>query len=397
MVVLRALGDHVEENSQSHSKPSSRGKVATNQNSKSASVFSSTTIHAPLSRLAERSVSQLTPGSLVPNVTDSPISSTDQDGTLTNVTDLSLQTNGPTKFDATNSADSEHLEYLLLSQEGYQEHHSEVTQCKFSTSSGYLIASGDIEGVIKIWSAGPPGPPHTLTTFISNSPVTSLEWMPNSDTNFIYGTTSGNVRVCDQLQRKTTCDIDVTSDQSMDYGHVQRQACSIQQISVSPSGSTLAASISLDNKYSVQGSGPHDTNNHEGSLVLYDLRTSIRLREYEFGKSLLPASTMGSNFETVITSLTFNHNSQLLITGGNDGKIRIFDLRKRGDCISSWAVGSNDSKHSSILTIHPSVDDTSIYTLSKDGYFSTWSIVQTSQKMFGALIEDPYFTSGKLF
>ena len=34
----------------------------------------------------------------------------------------------------------ERLAYLLLGQEEYQEHHSEVTQCKFS-SSGYSIAS----------------------------------------------------------------------------------------------------------------------------------------------------------------------------------------------------------------------------------------------------------------
>ena len=34
----------------------------------------------------------------------------------------------------------ERLAYLLLGQEEYQEHHSEVTQCKFS-SSGYCIAS----------------------------------------------------------------------------------------------------------------------------------------------------------------------------------------------------------------------------------------------------------------
>ena len=104
---------------------------------------------------------------------------------------------------------------------------------------------------------------------------------------------------------------------------------------------------------------------------------------------------MSHNFSNIVTSLTFNHNSQILTTGSSDGKIRIFDLRKRGECISSWTVGPNDAKCSPIITLQRSEDDTSIYTLSEDGYFSTWSIVQTSQKIFGAQIDDPYFTSGK--
>ena len=135
-------------------------------------------------------------------------------------------------------------------------------------------------------------------------------------------------------------------------------------------------------------------NNKDGSLVLYDIRTSTRLDEYDFSQSLLRASNMSSSFSNVVTSLAFNHNSQILTTGSSDGKIRIFDLRKGGDCISSWTVSSGDNKLSPIKTIQPSCDDTSIFSLSEDGYFSKWSIVQTSQKLFGAKIEDPYFSSG---
>ena len=300
------------------------------------------------------------------------------------------------KLDFVNGEDNEQLEYLLLSQEEYLEHHSEVTQCRFSSSSGYLIASGDVEGVIKIWSAGPPGPPHTVATFISNSSVTSLEWMPNSDSNFIYGTTSGNIRICDQSQRKTTCDINVNTDQYLAYANSQGHdnSLSIEQIAISTSGTCLAASICSKSKYKVNSNMSSNTGIHDGSLVLYDLRTSTRLDEYDFSNSLLRASNMSTNFANVITSLTFNHNSQILTTGSSDGKVRIFDLRKRGDCISSWSVSTNDATCSPIVTLHPSIDDTSIYTLSEDGCFSVWSIVQTSRKVFGGQIEDEYFTSG---
>ncbi len=77
----------------------------------------------------------------------------------------------------------------------------------------------------------------------------------------------------------------------------------------------------------------------------------------------------------------------------SDGKVRIFDLRKR-DCISSWSLKAAASeKTSSILTLQMSSDETSIYALSSDGQFSAWSFIQTSQKMFEVQLNDPYFSS----
>ena len=38
----------------------------------------------------------------------------------------------------------------------------------------------------------------------------------------------------------------------------------------------------------------------------------------------------------------FNHNSQMCIASGSDGKVRIFDLRRRqGECIASWNVSDH--------------------------------------------------------
>lgn len=68
------------------------------------------------------------------------------------------------------------LAYLLLGQEDYKEHNSEVTQCRFSGSrciigkknlvntfnfretwlfSSFYTGSCDIDGVVKVWSAAP--------------------------------------------------------------------------------------------------------------------------------------------------------------------------------------------------------------------------------------------------
>ena len=42
---------------------------------------------------------------------------------------------------------------------------------------------------------------------------------------------------------------------------------------------------------------------------------------------------------TEVTSCVFNHNSQMCVASGSDGKVRIFDLRRRqGECIGSWSV-----------------------------------------------------------
>ena len=61
---------------------------------------------------------------------------------------------------------------MYIGQEEYFEHKSEVTQCKFS-SEGYNIASCDVDGVVKVWSASP-GPPNTYATFVSQVGVSAL-------------------------------------------------------------------------------------------------------------------------------------------------------------------------------------------------------------------------------
>ena len=80
----------------------------------------------------------------------------------------------------------------------------------------------------------------------------------------------------------------------------------------------------------------------------------------------------------------------MVTTGATDGKIRIFDLRRR-DCISSWTAASSSSSadgsssapasSSAVTTLHPSHDDTSVYTMTEDGVVSHWSLVQTGQKL----------------
>lgn len=269
-----------------------------------------------------------------------PVKRVSQKSSAVNLSSLSLSESG-----SNNSTGGERMAYLLLGQEEYGEHHSEVTQCKFS-SSGYLMASGDVDGVVKIWSASP-GAPQTLATFISQSAITSLDWVANSERHFVYGTNTGTVRLCDKDERKATAELGT------------EESANVQQVACSPNGSLCAVATT--------------------KLALIDLKSCTPV-ELDMTSNTMSLSC--------VTTCVFNHNSQMIITGNSDGKVRIYDLRKR-DCIASWSV--QDSATLPVLTLQMSHDETSIYALAANGNFSSWSFIQTSQKLFDYQLEDPYF------
>ncbi len=266
--------------------------------------------------------------------------------------------------EAENTSKNEHkLAYLLLGQEEYLEHHSEVTQCRFS-ASGFTIASSDVDGVVKIWSASP-GQPQTLATFVSQSGVSALDWFPNSERKLIFGTMSGSVRICDKEERKFAHEFNVFNSENQSHASLEENHC-IKQLTCHHSNLVAIAT---------------ESKSEGGALMLYDLNAMKMLE-----KDIMSKTSLSCSVEDTITvnSCVFNHNAQMIIAGSTDGKIRIFDLRKR-DVISSWSLDSP------ALTVQMSSDETSIYALSSEGSFSAWSFIQTSQKLFGANVEDNYF------
>ncbi|CAF0857200.1 unnamed protein product [Brachionus calyciflorus] len=102
------------------------------------------------------------------------------------------------KFDDTqeNTEDS----YLVLSQNDYKEHTTEVIFCKFSYDGKY-IASIDSEGIVKIWLAENESTP-IITTIVTKTLVVSIEW-ERRNSNIIYiGLKSNAVKIYDLLMRK---------------------------------------------------------------------------------------------------------------------------------------------------------------------------------------------------
>ncbi len=76
----------------------------------------------------------------------------------------------------------------------------------------------------------------------------------------------------------------------------------------------------------------------------------------------------------------------MALTSGSDGKVRIFDVRRR-DCLSSWTVASSPSS-AAVAGVALSQDETAVYALTADGVFSAWSVYQVRDRdSFFCLIE----------
>ena len=82
--------------------------------------------------------------------------------------------------------------------------------------------------------------------------------------------------------------------------------------------------------------------------MLYDIKSGSYIERDLTGS--LSGSVAG--IVPLMTASLFNHNSQMLITGATDAKIRIFDLRKR-ECIASWSVAADTElgSQSSVLSL----------------------------------------------
>ena len=176
------------------------------------------------------------------------------------------------------------------------------------------------------------------------------------------------MRVCDKDERKLNAEITL---QDANPGIIKQVACS-----------------TTGNLCAVASESKED--NVDGVLMLYDLKAQKPV-EANLTKTL--TSGLGPTAASV-TSCVFNHNAQMIITGNSDGKVRIFDLRKR-DCISSWSLTQNSN--SQVLTLQMSADETTIYALSTEGTFSAWSFIQTSQKLFEHKLDDPYFINKDVY
>jgi len=102
----------------------------------------------------------------------------------------------------------------------------------------------------------------------------------------------------------------------------------------------------------------------QGALSVWDLQTGQQKCEL----CLDP-------FPVCVHCLSYNHNGSLLVTGGADGMIRLFDSHN-SDCLVGWHAHS-----SNVIDVIFSADETSIYSLGGDGKLCVWDINKVSLKI----------------
>uniref|UniRef100_T1IIU8 WD repeat-containing protein 91 n=1 Tax=Strigamia maritima TaxID=126957 RepID=T1IIU8_STRMM len=248
--------------------------------------------------------------------------------------------------------DSKKSPLLLLSQEDYTEHQSAITHCKFN-ESGSLIASSDIDGVIKIWKPSPS--PLTLATVISKSSVLSLEWTPKHERFLLFGNRTGIIRLYDTQEKKTMWEIGMDGNSPLKDQKIVNLACS-------PLESYFVSSTAV--KFNTVGFDETMLLPLSGNLILWDMKKTKLLKQLNL-----------KDDSSVVNCSLFNHNGQLLIVGDTRGNISIFDMRNY-ECIAQWKAHSGETH-----TIELSSSETTCYSMGSEGKFCQWNINNTGQKV----------------
>ncbi|XP_064600272.1 WD repeat-containing protein 91-like isoform X2 [Liolophura sinensis] len=238
--------------------------------------------------------------------------------------------------------------FLLLSQEEYSEHHSTISNCSFSITGQYIVSS-DVDGVVKVWTWSPQ--PVTRATIMSKSSFLSLSWTSKTDRLLLLGNKSGNVKLFDVKDIKTICDV------SMDpaYPRVISLCCN-------PAGSQFVCSASADKSKS--SSAGEVSSGRVGRLSVWELKSMKMNGTLPIGPS--PSS---------VNCTCYNHNGQLLLTGAEDGSIRLFDMRQLS-CLAQWSAHEGE-----VLSVQFSSDETSCFSMGGDGKFMQWSINNQGRRL----------------
>ncbi|KAH3787615.1 hypothetical protein DPMN_165741 [Dreissena polymorpha] len=242
--------------------------------------------------------------------------------------------------------------FLLLSQDEYGEHRSSISYARFS-NSGQYIASVDVDGVVKVWAWSPQAV--TAATVMSKSAFLSLEWASKSDRWLLLGNRSGNIRLFDVKEMKSFYEASADLSYPRIIGLYSSPTCQSFVCSACV-GRVRSGSLGVD-------TGP-SRDARVGKLTIWDLKTMKAERTLP-----LEPGPVG------ITSCSFNHNGQLLIAGGVDGIIRLFDVTKQ-KCVSQWMAHVGE-----VRQVLYSADYTACYSLGQDGQMCEWSMHKTGKKL----------------
>ncbi|CAL8341580.1 unnamed protein product [Arctogadus glacialis] len=256
--------------------------------------------------------------------------------------------------------------FIKLSQEEYSEHHSSIMHCRVDVS-GRRVASLDVDGVVKVWSFNPIM--QTKATIMSKFPLLSLEWASKPDRLLLLGSAVGTVRLYDTEAKKNLYEM------TIDDTHPR-----ILSLACSPSGSSFVCSAATAASASVPATGPRPSvSTATGRLLLWDTKTVKQ-------QLSLDSETAAINCSS------FNHNGNLLVSGGADGVIRLFDMQR---CESAMSWKAHDGE---VYSVEFSYDENTVYSVGEDRKFVQWNIhrcgVKQSEQQLSQDATGPFVLSG---
>ncbi|GAB5591944.1 hypothetical protein Unana1_06844 [Umbelopsis nana] len=293
-----------------------------------------------MTRMRRRAVSMLDPKPRsTASSTDSSKTETRSRRQTTRGLSLSiLEDDGHSDPSSVGSLSDSNEAFLITNQEEFFEHTSGITHAKFS-SNGSTIASCDMDNIIRTWSYQDQLSNPSKIKNASN--VLSLEWEARSDKLLLFGTDSGLIRVYN------------TESQSIIQGfRTDDKYPRVTHLSCSPSEPVFVSAASN----AIYGSQKATV----GSLVSWNLKTMQMQQMFELE---------GSEASSVINTVQYNHNGQLLVSGNDQGLIKIFDARTIKP-IMEWKAETPVAS----CFAQFSFDETSILDVSATGQFTQWSI-----------------------
>lgn len=247
--------------------------------------------------------------------------------------------------------------FFPVSQEVYKCHNHPITHCLFSPNAS-RIASVDSDANLKVWSSS--SAQNTLASYQSRSPILCVDWVSPADSLVLIGCADSKIKMFDVNSQMCLWDV-----------NAEKNSKKVVSLSCSPTGSKFAYATSSSpnvggSRLSAMVSSwrPQEVRMNSGTLAVLDMKSSA--------KEAMVLMEAGS---PAVNCTTFNHNGSLLLAGGSDGIVRLFDI-SRQECLLSWTACPNGQ----VYRAQFSTDETSAYTMGSDGRFIQWSIHKTGKK-----------------
>ena len=186
-------------------------------------------------------------------------------------------------------------------------------------------------------------------------PVPSL--VPSSS-QVLFGTGNAKVKIYDILKKQSVHEIDVPA------------TCPrVLDIVSSPVDELFVTACAGKNHDSLEGG--------KGVLEAWSMQTGQRIKTF-----MIEASRTQTN------SLMFNHNGNMLVTGGADGMIRVFDMQ------TSQALMGWPAHEGQVSCVRFSADETSVFSCGLDGKIIQWSLHRIGRKEASyQILDQDSFTS----